>query len=214
VAATAAESNRKRRTQAERRAATRAALLDATIDSLVEEGYAKTTTRGIARRAGMTLGALQHHYASKAELLAATRSHITERIVQRMSADGAATDLSIPQRAEWALDRLWDLFKGPLFQAEMELWVAARTDGELRDNLVEVQRYGGRWIAAGAPILYPELADSPGLAELISTALAAVRGLALLRFVNDADADRGWPALRAHLLALTVQLSGGGEPST
>jgi AcrR family transcriptional regulator len=214
VAARAVEPNRKRRTQGERRAATRAALLDATIDSLVEDGYAKTTTRGIARRAGVTLGALQHHYASKAELLAATRRQITERIVQQMSVDGVTAGLSIPQRAEWALDRLWDLFKGPLFQAEMELWVAARTDGELRDNLVEVQRYGAHWIAAGAPILYPELADSAGLSELISTALAAIRGLALLRFVNDADADRGWPALRAHLLALTVQLSGSGEPST
>jgi len=210
---TVAEPSRKRRTQAERRATTRAALLDATIDSLVEDGYANTTTRGIATRAGVTPGALQHHFASKVELLSATRRHISERIVRDIGAHGVDTSLSIPKRTELFLDRMWDLFKGPLFQAGMELWVAARTDPELRGNLVEVQRYGARRIVAAGPILYPELANRPGLAELIATGQATLRGLALLRFVNDADADRVWPATRAHLIALTIQFSDAGEAS-
>jgi AcrR family transcriptional regulator len=202
-----AEFERKRRTQAERRAATRSALLKATVDSLVEDGYANTTTRGIAERAGVTPGALQHHFASKAELLGATRRYISELIVQEMSDYGPGTELPIPQRTERFLDRMWDLFKGPLFQAGMELWIAARTDVELRANLVDVQRYGAHSIVAAGPILYPELADRAGLTALIATGQATMRGLALLRFVNDADADRVWPTTRAHLVALTAQLS-------
>ena len=50
-----------RRTQAERTATTRAALLAATVDVLVERGYRATTTQDVARRAGVSYGALLHH---------------------------------------------------------------------------------------------------------------------------------------------------------
>src|SRR5579871_1588533 len=71
-----AKTERERRTQSERREATRLALLDAAADCLVELGYARTTTRRVAARASVTPGALQHHFSSKAELLRATVSHI------------------------------------------------------------------------------------------------------------------------------------------
>ncbi|MGH2864543.1 MAG: TetR/AcrR family transcriptional regulator [Solirubrobacteraceae bacterium] len=207
MATASAETTSARRTQAERRGATRAALLDATIDCIVEEGYANTTTRAIAQRAGVTPGALQHHFATKTELLSQARRHISKKIVQELAADRPDTALPIQERTEWFLDRVWDLFKGPLFHAGMELWVASRTNSELRSSLVDVQRYGAHAIIATGPVLYPELARRPGLAELIATGQATMRGLALLRFVNDADADRVWPATRAHLLALTLQFS-------
>ena len=60
---------RVRRTQAERTASTRAALLAATVDSLVERGYRGTTTSDVARRAGVSYGALLHHYPTKADVL-------------------------------------------------------------------------------------------------------------------------------------------------
>ena len=207
----------KRRTQAERREATRTALLDATIASLVEEGYANTTTRGIAERAGVTPGALQHHFTTKVELLAEARRRISTKIVQGLLGQGVPTDLPLLERSEQIVDRMWELYKGPLFQAGMELWIAARTDAELRANLIEVQRYGGEWIAASGPLTYPEVADRPGVTELpavtelIATADATLRGLAVLRFVNDADADRVWPATRAHLLAMAAPLRAEAE---
>ena len=60
-----------RRTQAERSARTQAALLDATVESLIELGYGRTTTTEIAHRAGLSLGALLHHYPTKTDLLVA-----------------------------------------------------------------------------------------------------------------------------------------------
>ena len=57
-----------RRTQAERSAATRAALLAAARDLFAEHGFAATGREQIAERAGVTRGALYHHFGSK-ELL-------------------------------------------------------------------------------------------------------------------------------------------------
>ena len=66
-----------RRTQAERREGTIAALLDATVRCLVTHGYAGTTTQRIQDEAGVSRGALLHHFASKSELLVAAIHHPT-----------------------------------------------------------------------------------------------------------------------------------------
>jgi hypothetical protein len=89
----------------------------------------------------------------------------------------------------------------------MELWVAARTDAELRGELSEWQRDGASWVLAGSSSAYPELAERPGLPALIATGEATLRGLAILRFVSDEDADELWPATRAYLLALMADFS-------
>jgi AcrR family transcriptional regulator len=57
-----------RRTQEERRAATRGALLDATIDCLVEYGYHGVTTSRVAERAGVSRGAQVHYFPTKTDL--------------------------------------------------------------------------------------------------------------------------------------------------
>lgn len=205
---------RARRTQAERRAVTRAALLDATIECLAEEGYVNTTTRRVAERAGVTPGALQHHFASKAELLGDARRHLGSRFAQEVLRHGSSELAPIQLRTERFLDHMWELLKGTLFQAAVELWVAARTDTELRHALNEAQRDGAHWIVAGGRMSYPELAERPGFQELVATGWASMRGLAMLRLVNEADANAAWPAARKHMLALLARFaSDAGVPS-
>src|SRR5438132_3616641 len=99
---------RARRTQAERRASTRTALLDAAIDCLVEQGYANTTTRRIAERAGVTPGAVHHHFAGKAELLSEAVRHLSERLAKEMLARVPRDAPSIQARCEQILDHLWE----------------------------------------------------------------------------------------------------------
>ncbi len=202
-----AASEKTRRTQAERRAATRTALLDAAVDCLAEEGYAKTTTRRIAERAGVTPGALQHHFASRAQLLGHARRHLGSKFAQQMFGHESAEIPTLRLRTERRLDHMWDLLKGPLFAAMVELWVAARTDVELRRELIEAERDGARLAASASRILNPELVDRPGFAQLLATGQATMRGLAMARFVNDEGADAAWPATRAHLLGLVTQFA-------
>jgi AcrR family transcriptional regulator len=60
---------RKRRSQEERSAESRRKLIEAAIQLVHEAGFSKLTITGVAQRAGLTTGAVQHHFASARELL-------------------------------------------------------------------------------------------------------------------------------------------------
>lgn len=194
----------KRRTQAERRQATRIALLDATIACLVEDGYAKTTTRRVAQRAHVSPGALQHHFAGRQELVAEAITHLTRRLSEELMRRGLPSATSEEQLAEQLIDRLWDVLNGPLIEAATELAVAARTDPALRRSLAEAQRQGLEMIGVTARHLLPAESEQRGFIDLISTVLATQRGMVLLGFVNPADRDAAWSASRRHLLDLVA----------
>src|SRR3954465_7918836 len=117
----------RRRTQAERTASTRAALLDATIDCLVEDGYAGTTTTRVVERAGVSRGAQVHHFPTKAELVAEAVRHLARRRAEETKAEIGRISLNDPDQLKAVLDLLWGLHNGPLYAASVELFVAART---------------------------------------------------------------------------------------
>ncbi|MDT3396174.1 TetR/AcrR family transcriptional regulator [Streptomyces sp. B1866] len=121
-----------RRTQDERRSRTRARLLDATMECLVELGWSGTSTTEVARRAGVSRGAQQHHYPTKMALVAAALEHLLA--AQRLAYETAFAVLP-PERhnVEGALDLLWEVFRGRPAKALLELAMAARTDEELRE---------------------------------------------------------------------------------
>ena len=89
--------------------------------------------------------------------------------------------------------------------------MAARADVELRATLVEVQRETALLNAVAARILYPEMADEPGFAEVIDTGQAAIRGLALLSFIDGERADALWPVVRAHIIELSAEFIAKAE---
>jgi AcrR family transcriptional regulator len=110
---------------------TRTALLDAAIDCLVERGYAATTVVEVAKKAGVSRGAQQHHFPTKADLLTAAVGHLIEQRIADYRKAFANLD---PGTAtlEASIELLWSTYSGPCFIAWAELWVAARTDPELR----------------------------------------------------------------------------------
>lgn len=169
---------RPHRTQAERSEHTRVLLLEATIDCLVELGYARTTVHEICLRAGLSRGAQQHHFTTKAELMASALQHLFGRLSQevRHAADQLPPG---PERITAGIDLLWQSYSGTLSTAAMELWVAARTDAELRDVLLPVDRALGHATlefyrhAAGADL------DEKLLEKLLLLSVNLTRGLAL-----------------------------------
>ncbi len=193
-----------RRTQAERRATTRAALLDATIECLVEFGYSDTTTNRIVERAGVSRGAQVHHFPTKAELVAEAVRHLAERRRDEFRSE-AATLPEGPDRVRSALDLLWKIHNGPLFQAALELWVAARTDDELRKALAAVEREIQRGLTDMAAELFGgDMASDPEFEANVVTALSTMQGTAIITELlgTRRGADAVWAARRDRLAAL------------
>lgn len=132
-------AGRTRRTQRERSETTRAKLMDATVQCLVELGYAATTIAEIQDRAGVARGTLLHHFPAKSDIFVAAMSHLATTRIARFRREA---ELIPPAQNRFAalVDLAWRDLNSPTFFAALELWVAARTDTELRDALIPVER--------------------------------------------------------------------------
>jgi AcrR family transcriptional regulator len=127
-----------KRTQAQRSEATRAKILEATVQCLVERGYAETTTAEVLARADVPRGTLLHHFPTKVDLLVAAVQFVAGRRLEALTTE-LATIPAEADRLEALIDIIWRHFSSPLFWAALELWNAARTDTELRAALLPVE---------------------------------------------------------------------------
>lgn len=157
---------KKRRTQAERTAETRARLIDATIETLSKEGYSGTSTTEIVRRAGVSRGAQVHHFPTKADLVVAAMKQLNEDRLDEFRTAFAQIPEGVDRGAA-ALEILWPMFNGTNYTAWIELVVAARTRPELRKKLRDARRDFADKTRDIFGEVFPELADSPRAANLV-----------------------------------------------
>lgn len=199
-----------RLTQAQRRDATRAALLDATIESLIDNGYAGTSTRGVAERAGVSQGAQQHYYPTKADLIDAAISRLIQQLAAHFTAlPGAATEL---ERAEGLLDGLWALHNLPVGRAVFELFNAARTDPEIAARVATVHNHAIAAVQAVAAAHLPELAATAGFRDWLLIAVATLRGIVVIAAIPGTEPGYAdWPTVRAHLMRSLSSLGSLGS---
>jgi AcrR family transcriptional regulator len=189
-------------TQAQRREATRAALLEAAMRSLVVHGYAATTTARVAEMAGVSRGAQRHYFASKGDLVAEALSHLARRRIDAIRDAAPAGDDS---RYEVIFDLIWEAHQSMIFAATIELWVAARDDAQLAGALSTAERDVRRAIMDAAAEVAGPRAREPGFREDMELILASARGLALLPLMGDASprtVGRRWRAARERLLRI------------
>jgi AcrR family transcriptional regulator len=172
-----------RRTQAERRSVTRAALLEATIACLVELGYTRTTTTEVVRRAGVSQGALFKHFPTKGELVAAATTRLFDALIDDFSrAFDTAAKREDPVVV--AIRRLWKVFCAPELHAVYRLYVEAPFDDELRAALVPVMARHEARVTEKAQELFPALKATPEAMTLFATMLFAMQGMSLPRPVR------------------------------
>lgn len=127
-----------RRNQQERSALTRAKLLEAAYESLVERGYGATTVGEVQQRAGVARGTLLHHFPTRGALMAGVVEDVIERRLRVLTAP-ALDPAAVAASWEEVVDLVWDELQRPPFAAALELWVAARTDPDLRQALLPLQ---------------------------------------------------------------------------
>ncbi len=88
-----------RRTQADRSEATRSALIEAARALFAERGYADVGTEEIVRAAGVTRGALYHHFEGKRDLFEAVYERVEAELAERIATGALASNASSPLEA-------------------------------------------------------------------------------------------------------------------
>ena len=108
----------------------REGICSATISSLAAVGYAETSIIRVAQMAGFSKGAVQHHFPTKEDLIAATVDTLLLRTVQRKE--------SQPVSVEAALMDAWQRFiNTAAYRALMEVLNASRTDNALAHRIAD-----------------------------------------------------------------------------
>lgn len=147
--------------QQRRSAETKLLILEAAIDCLAEIGYSDMTTQVIAQRAGISRGAMLHHYATKQDLIAAVIDYAFFRHIEDFSAAirAVSDEQRTLQNIGIALD--WQTYNTREFKAYFELNNAARTDEELRKVFNEKARRHDRFWRQELLANFPEWSKDP-----------------------------------------------------
>ena len=162
----------------------RARLLEATVELLVERGFANMSTTMVSERAGVSRGAQLHHFPTKNDLVVAAVEHLTEQ--RRVELAEAVARLPRGKRRTRAiLEVLGDHFASPVFIAALELWVAARTDETLFASVAPLEQKVGREVHQMTVAALGADESRPGTRELVQATLDLVRGLGLANTITD-----------------------------
>lgn len=203
---------KKRRSQEERRTQTCARLRAATVALIAERGYAKTTTVDISKRAGVSRGALAHHYPAKVDLIVDAagevwRGAITEvrQLAEALNRGALDTDGFV--------EGVWErVFRENAVLMTLDLMSAARSDDELRKSIATHLRdlFGA----------YDEIADQAfarsGLSKdqrrvIVSLTTCMIRGLRLQELMHPDPAMT--QAIRDALKIMLEQILNSAETS-
>jgi AcrR family transcriptional regulator len=192
----------RRRTQAERSAATRQALVDSALRQLIAHGYAEVSVRSIARDSGLSSGAVQYHFRCKDDLVIAVLQHLFAEMAVQPAAPGLR-NTAIDKRARHIVDTLWAFYGGASYVAVLEVLVATRAQAALPRRIRGACRRG---LAAACRDIGERLLGATRQ-ELLQFVIATLCGLALLR-LQEGDRQPVEPHLArlSDLVAATLRL--------
>lgn len=112
-------------------------LLDATIESLAEVGYFQTSTIAVTERAGVSRGAMLHHFPTKADLIMAASEHIME-LRRDLHAERLGKLKTDREKFLYLIDVLWEAFQTKSGIARIEIMVGTRSDPEIGPRFREL----------------------------------------------------------------------------
>jgi AcrR family transcriptional regulator len=193
------------RTQQQRREETIARLLDASIETIVEVGYARASAAVIARRAQVSDGALFRHFPTMGDFMAATAHEVMRRQLDLFTKRVAEIPAGKPAM-EAALTILRDVTGNATNTVMYELLVAARTDEKLRATLQEVlTEYAANIYDIARALPGADQFPEESFAALVAIMTNTFDGAALVRAVLPQ------PEIEAKRIQVLAALLGGAR---
>lgn len=202
----------------ERRAATRAKIMEAAVRCLAEFGYAATSTPLVARLAKVSRGSLLHQFPTKVDLILAVAEYASNargaKVREHLTAHPEG-----PGRFLHGVDAVWASLQQPAAIALMEVTIAARSDPELA---ARYPQFAGD-LDASLHRARIRMADNLGVPERLEEieALAHLTRVALNGLAMDSvfigrkspDEARVLALLKALRQRLVDELQTASEPS-
>jgi AcrR family transcriptional regulator len=161
----------RRKTQEERSTATRDALIRAAIDLIAERGYAATTTNLVADRAGVSRGALQHHFKSRDELIAAVMEQLRREVSFRVD-PAPLINRALQDRIDAIVEHYRAMCLSREYRAALNLWIGIDQDSALFGELRKQTRGGQEGTAEDWQAIFQDL-------EIDPTALRSIRRIVM-----------------------------------
>ena len=178
-----------RRSQETRTREARERILAATLDVLNRCGYGGLTTKEVANSAGVSNGALMHHFNSKAELVSAATEAIYEAALERSRVVLGGPEVKRAPLDAFIAECIGIYFDWP-FIAALELIVAARTDPDLMTRIRPIMEHyrettNARWLA----VFRAAGLSATQASRVLAMTLNLVRGMAVNRLWNIGPED-------------------------
>ena len=158
----AIRETRVRRSQQERSATARAKLISAAIELICQRGFSNTTMADVAALAGMTRGAIQHHFAGRDELVLSILHELERQIVTAFDMTRPKAFLSATERAARLIDALGTVSQSEAYLAVVDIWMSTRSEAELREGVRasmarSFQAYHDMWQRGLAELVPPAI---------------------------------------------------------
>ncbi|WP_206065002.1 TetR family transcriptional regulator [Nocardioides sp. JQ2195] len=153
-------------------------MLEATVESLAEVGWAGTSVVGVAARAGVSRGAAQHHFATRDDLVRASAEAVLDELTRIVQARESSLD-DARGRPLAVVELLADMWASSLGRAATHLWVAASTDPTLRELVLPLEKRFSRELFRATAELLQADCEEPGAAQSVRLTIDLTRGVGL-----------------------------------
>lgn len=176
---------RARRSQRERSEETRARLLVATVDLMFDKGLAHTATNDVAEAAGVSRGALTHHFESREQLVASAIEHMLHGVIEQLK---SFTDAFAAREgsSDEIIDYLWSMMSNRLFYVTLEFLPEARHNDLFRGRLLPVvSEWHGALDRIWTGLAARYQADPEKVRALMNGTLCLMRGMIAQTIVRD-----------------------------
>jgi AcrR family transcriptional regulator len=210
--ATLRDQRQVREPRQERSRATRLRLLESAVGCLSELGWPGATVSVIAERAGVSRGATQHYFPTRADLFTAALDHMAEVRLAEIRREAARLPSGTPDRTRDVVGLLVRLYTGPLFRAALQVWTAASASEFLRELVLPLEARLGRVAHHAAIELLGADESVPGVHEAVQATLDLARGLGLADTLGD-DSRRREGIIAQWAVMLDAALTATREPA-
>lgn len=175
--------------QAQKSASTRKQIVEACLECLIKQGYAQTTTPRIAEVAGLSRGAMMHHFANRLTVIQAAIEYLHAKRLRAFRRAVSTLPEDKPHLHD-ALVAYWRQVTHPLFVAFHELAVASRTDADLERILKPAKdAFYQEWYRLAVD-LFPEWqSDKANFDLALNLVQATLEGMALSRISATVDEE-------------------------